>query len=266
VVKDTLTLGLEGDIALSDFAKAMQRFTSLLDALSKETSVEVTVEWVIQELYSSSAVATVQGVCEREGIVERIVDAYGQLGEALASGQDLPFSPGVRRRATKLTEILDSRITSMRFETPDRDVLIAARPSGGLEARPIEFAYGTVTGTVQMLTMRRGLRFSLYDTLFDRAISCFLTEGREDEMRNAWGKRAVVAGKVGREPEHGRPVVVRDVTEISIVEGLAAGTYKRARGVIPWAEDDERPEAVIRRLREANDPRSRSREEVRNAG
>ncbi|HUW94321.1 MAG TPA: hypothetical protein VMW58_00895, partial [Anaerolineae bacterium] len=115
MLKDTLTLGLEGDIALADFAKAMQRFTRLLDALSEEMSVEVSVEWVIQELYSSSAVATVQGLCDREGVVERIVDAYGELGNALASGQDLPFSPNVSRQATALTEILDGRITSMRF-------------------------------------------------------------------------------------------------------------------------------------------------------
>lgn len=254
MLKDTLTLGLEGDIALADFAKAMQRFTRLLDALSQEMSVEVSVEWVIQELYSSSAVATVQGLCDREGVVERIVDAYGELGNALASGQDLPFSPNVSRQATALTEILDGRITSMRFETPDRDVLITGRASEGLHARPIEFAHGTVTGTVQMLTMRRALRFGLYDALFDRAVSCHLAEGREDEMRNAWGKRAVVAGRVGREPEHGRPVVVRDVTEIRIAEDLPAGAYKRARGVIPWGEGDERPEAVIRRLREARHP------------
>ncbi len=265
MLKDTLTLALEGDIALGDFSTAMRLFARLLDALSDELCAEVSVEWVIQELYSSSAVATVQGVCEREGVVERIVDAYGQVGIALAGGQDLPFSPNVKRQATALTQILDGRITSMRFETPDRDVLISGRASEGLKARPIEFAYGTVRGTVQMLTMRRGLRFSIYDALFDRAVSCYLREGREEEMRNAWGKRALVAGRVGREPERGYPVVVRDVTEISVLEHVTPGTYKLARGVIPWREGDERPEAAIRRLREAGDQSSRLTEKTQNA-
>jgi hypothetical protein len=250
--KDMLTLALEGDIPLGDFAKAMQLFTRLLDSLSEELSAEATVEWVIQELYSSSAVATVQGVCEKEGVVARIVDAYGEVGLALASGRDVPFPPNVRRRATALTRILDGRVSSMRFETPDCDVLISGRVSEGLQTRPIQFTFGTVRGTVQTLTMRRGLRFTLYDALFDRAVSCYLREGREEEMRNAWGKRAEVAGRVGREPDRGYPVVVRDVTEIRVSEHVAPGMYQLARGAIPWHEGDERPEVLIRRLREAN--------------
>ncbi len=249
--KDTLTLALEGDVGLNEFSEAVRQFTALVHALSQEIGDESPIEWIIQELYSSSAVATVQGICETEGVVDRVVDAYATVGNALASGQDIPFSYGVARAATSLTGVLDGGITSIRFETADSDVIITGKPSAGYKSRPMKYAFGTVKGTVQTLMMRKSLKFMLYDHLFDKAISCYLKEGQEEEMRNAWGKRAAVFGRVGREPEYGRPVVVRDVNNIRIIRDVEPGSYKRAKGAIPWKEGDEPAEIIIRRLRDA---------------
>jgi hypothetical protein len=117
--KDTLTLALEGDVALDDFATAMRRFTDLVKALSQEVSKETKVDWVVQDLYTGSAIATVQGFCDVEGVVRGIVDAYEEVGDALAQGEDIPFSNSVRRQANLLTGILNGRITSIRrIETP----------------------------------------------------------------------------------------------------------------------------------------------------
>lgn len=247
--KDTLTLALEGDIALDDFAKAMERFTALVKALSQEIDSEAKVEWWIKELYSGSAFATVQGFSEAEGAVSRIVDAYAEVGDALSRGEAAPFSYPVRDKATKLVKILNGRITYMRFETADRDVLITGKTSTA--GQPIKYSFGTVKGMVQTLTMRRSLKFTLYDVLFDKAVSCYLKQEHEEVMRSSWGKRAVVSGKVGREPERGRPVVVREVRNIRILEDVKPGSYRRARGAIPWKEGDEPAEVTIRRLRDA---------------
>lgn len=250
MTKDTLTLGLEGDIALEPFATAIGRFTALVQALSKDLSGEADVEWIVEDLYASSAVATVRGICDTVGVVDRIVDAYAEVGDALAAGRDIPFSMDVRKPAIALSGILGNRISSIRFETAEREVIIAARPSEALKPRALEYAFGTLKGTVQMLTMRRGLRFTLYDPLFDKPVSCYLREGQEEQMRDAWGKRAAVSGSVGRDPDYGRPVVVRDVSDVSVAVPPEPGSYRRARGVIPWTAEDEPPEAIIRRLRD----------------
>jgi hypothetical protein len=249
--KDTLTLALEGDVALGDFAKAMQQFTALVNALSQEVSKDAKVEWIVQELYTSSAVATVQGFSDVEGVVRGVVDAYEEVGDALAHGEDIPFSYNVIKEANALTGILNGRITSIRFETADRDALVTGKTTTGQKSRPIKYSFGTVKGVVQMLTMRNRLRFTLYDVLFDKAVSCYLQEGHEEIMRSAWGKRAVVSGRVGREAEHGRPVVVREVRGIRVLKDVEPGSYKRARGAIPWKEGDEPAEVTIRRLRDA---------------
>lgn len=265
MTKDTLTLALEGDVPLDDFSKAIQRFTGLVHALSEEISSEVNVEWVIQELQSGSAIATVQGICDTEGIVSQIVDAYAEVGDALARGENIPFSHSVRTEASRLTDILNGRISYIRFETADRDVLITGRTTADRRPHPIKYSFGTIKGTVQMLTMRRGLKFTLYDVLFDKAVSCYLREGQEEMMRNAWGKRAVVSGRIGREPEHGHPVVVREVTGIRILKDVAPGSYTRAKGVIPWREGDESAAVTIKKLWEGEKPLSHSGRRIPNA-
>ena len=59
---------------------------------------------------------------------------------------------------------------------------------------------GAITGRVQTLSNRAGLRFNLYDTLFDKAVACYLALGQEEFMREAWGQRDRVSIKTDRSP------------------------------------------------------------------
>src|SRR5690242_1859744 len=108
-------------------------------------------------------------------------------------------------------------------------------------------AYGAVEGEVQTLTKRHGLRFTLYEFLNDKAVSCYLQEGQEEQMRNIWGKRAIIEGVVSRD-KHGHPISVRQIAHIIPIE--EEGDYTQARGILPMAPDDELPEVRIRRTRD----------------
>ena len=249
MAKDTLTFALEGDVVLEQFASAINNFNTLLNGLSNEVGGGAKVEWVIEELYSGSAVATFHGVHEDIKIVENIIDAYEDVGDYLASGKEIPFSSGVKRSAQNLTNILNGKISMIRFETPMRDITISGKSHAGEKAPPMKYSRGTVKGTIQTLSMRKRLYFTIWDSMFDRPVNCYLKEGQEEIMRNAWGKRAIVSGKIGRQAETGRPVVIRDVGDIRTLEDPIPGSYKRAKGVIPWVEGDELPEDTIRRLR-----------------
>lgn len=251
MAKDTLTFALEGDVALDQFASAMNNLNTLLNSLSNEVGGGAKVEWIIDELVSGSALATVRGVYEDVRVIESIVDAYEDVGEFLARERDIPYSPAVKRNAQNLANVLNEKITMIRFETPTKDIQISGRTLAGEKAPPMKYSHGTVKGTVQTLSMRSSLHFTLWDSMFDRAVNCYLKEGQEETMRNVWGKRAIVSGRVGRQSETGRPVVIRDVRYIRTLEDTAPGSYKGARGVIPWVEGDELPEEIVRRMRNA---------------
>ncbi|MGH7557374.1 MAG: hypothetical protein ACREMD_06295 [Gemmatimonadota bacterium] len=256
-MSDTVTLVLTGEISLADFATAMARLEGLVTALSEEVAAEQ-LGWEVADLSRGSAFTSVRGVGAAEK-VDLVVRAYERVGSALERGEEPPYGQRVVREARGLVRVLNGRIRSVRFETDRTEAVV--RSAGRIvaentasvaelpELQHPEGAYGAVEGRVQTLTSRGGLRFTLFDTLNDRAVSCYLKQGQEDIMLDAWGKPAVVQGWVRRDPGTGHPETVRQITRVIVLpEGEQAG-YRKARGAVP--QGSEAPEEVIRRLRDA---------------
>ena len=145
---------------------------------------------------------------------------------------------------------LTNTVDYVRFETSDYDHIIYGNVDLSVRSAP-SVSIGAVTGRIQTLINRNGLRFSLYDRLFDKAIACYLSQGQEEMMREDWGKRARVSGRVSREATTGRPIAVRRITSVKILEEPDRSAYRKARGVISWKPGDKLPEQAIREMRDA---------------
>jgi hypothetical protein len=145
-------------------------------------------------------------------------------------------------------------LEAIRFETADDEATLREpAPADAPAATPPRNrpTYGAVTGRVQTLSKRSGLRFTLYDTLNDRAVSCYLAEGSEPTMVDVWGKVATVEGWVSRDPISGRPLAVRRITNVEAVEDEGAlDGYQRARGVLHRRPGTPRAEERLRTLRD----------------
>jgi hypothetical protein len=219
---------------------------------------------VIEDLNPGSATATARGLGDAERIY-RVIRGYEDVGTALEQNEPVPFtSKRVRSNANGLRKIVGGRIQSVAFETADREAIIlpVAMPDAPRVESPVPVnvpslhpsasrmrpAYGAVTGRVQTLSNRGGLRFTLYDVLDDRAVSCYLAEGHEDLMRDMWGKMAIAEGLVTRDPS-GRPVSVRRIAKVA-ERPVLKWTYRDARGAAP-SESGLTAEQAIRRLRDA---------------
>jgi hypothetical protein len=247
---NTLTLALSGEVTLLDLGRALEGLRQLVYSLSEEIGGGTKVEWIVEELSSGSALATFRGEAPEEAVVERIVQAYGLVGSSLESAEAIPYSDRVRKGAHDIARLVDGRITSIRFETPISEATITGAAAKGIPSPGLEFSRGMIKGLVQTLTSRGSLRFTLYDTIFDRAVSCYLKPGQEDVMRGAWGNFVHVSGRVGRDPERGRPVIVRDISDVRVVQVLEPGTYKHARAVLRGHQATGAAEEIIRRLRD----------------
>jgi hypothetical protein len=260
MAKNTLTIVLDGNITMGDFSEAMKRFRSFVAALSQEVGGNTPIEWRIDELQSGSAKVTIQGNSAHPDLVEAVVQAFARAGEALQRREPIPYSEIVRRRAYSLKKLVKGSIHSIRLETPLSDALITnddavssdigTVPIHQVNGPKLTYAYGQVRGTIQTLTNRGGLRFTLYDSIFDAPISCYLNEDQEEILRGVWGRKVTVTGMVGREPYQKRAVVVRQIEEIEIIEDIAPASYRQARGIIPREEGAEKPEIIIRGIRD----------------
>ncbi len=247
---NTLTLALSGEVPFATFATAITRFRELVDALTAELGVASEVEWIVDDLHIGSTIATIRGEANEPEHVERVVRAYASVGHALEFNQPIPFSDKVAMPARGLTRVLSEKVTTVRFETPETDATVSATTSRAPRTQ-VSTALGAIEGRVQTLTSRHGLRFNLYDTLHDRVVSCYLQDGQQDIMREAWDKRASVEGTVSREVFTGRPIAVRQIIKVSVLQENEPGSYLKARNVAPLKAGEAMPEEVIRRLRDA---------------
>ncbi len=266
---NTVTLVLDGDVPLAEFAKAVVAFNELVAALSAEVST-APLDWIIQDLQYSSALATAGGLGAAQDI-QSVIAAYGDVGAALETNSPIKHKEPVRVAAKKIVSITDARIKAVRLETATREATVRITPviqideaetlrptvepisvSPRFKVSPHPHAYGAVKGRIQTLTSRGGLRFTLYDLLFDKAVSCYFEEGKQDLIRDLWGKMAIVEGLISRDPQNGRPLAIRRVSNITpISEPQQRFEYREALGAAP-SLNGLSPEEAIRRIRDAN--------------
>ncbi|MCU1286784.1 MAG: hypothetical protein JWO13_3134 [Acidobacteriales bacterium] len=259
---DTVTLVLDGEVPLSEFANAIANFNELVNALSEEVGGSQ-LDWVIDDLQYSSSVATVRSR-ENPEATARVVEAYSRVGSSLESRTAIPYSPRIGNVANKVVSISDRRVRAVRFETPVTESTVMLNKPAVLApilALPTAIknlvlphpkpAYGGIKGRVQTLTNRGGLRFTLFDLLNDKAVSCYIEEGQEELLRDVWGKMVLVEGLIARDPGNGRPISVRHIANISPQPDPHTGyEYEKARSSAPSLSGMS-PEEAIRRLRDA---------------
>jgi hypothetical protein len=270
---NTMTLRLDGVVLLKTYRAAVDRFTALISALTRARRARG-IEWVIADLQPGSAMMTVEGIGDIECVL-KVREAYEDIGDALARGErPLRYSKRVVAPAEALSRFVGHGIESVTFETERVDLVICHRevddvvrfadavplhrspPAGqvtagtgaGPDRRTLPPAYGAVAGQVETLARRHALRFVLYDTLYNKAVSCYLAEGSEEVMRGVWGRWATVEGLVTRDPVSGRPLSVRRITKVT-PRPERATSFRDARGASP--DTGILPEDLVRRIRDA---------------
>ncbi len=248
----TLVLALEGDVTLNQFSDAVNHFHKLLLHLTQEVAADARIEWDLEDLQYGSAIMAVAGRADNHEPLLRVVSAFEEVGQSLQQHEPIRFSQHVAREAEALTRLINRDIKSVRLGTARREAIIYRRfDAKKLSSTKPLMSFGTVKGRVQSISNRGKLRFTLYDTIFDKPVSCFITDEQQAVLSDVWDKTVFVTGRVTRQPDTGQPVSVREITSIEFVPLIEPGSYRLARGVLAGIGDDEPAEISIRRLRDA---------------
>jgi hypothetical protein len=248
----TVILALDGDVTLEAFSEAVSHFTSLLLQLTQEVAADAEIEWALEDLNYGSAMIAAAGRAEVNEPVLRVVSAFENVGQALQHHDPIPFSQHVISEAQALTRLIRHDITSLRLGTARKEAIVYAV----FDAQKIAMSqpmvsFGAVKGRVQSISNRGKLRFTLYDSVFDKPITCFITEEQRHILTNIWDRLIFVTGRVTRQPDSGQPVSVREITSIDFIPTVEAGSYRRTRGILTQNGTPEPAEISIRRLRDA---------------
>jgi hypothetical protein len=259
MAKDTLTLTLNGNVPLDLFATALEHFDALIKALTEEVveSDAAPIEWQVLHLQNDSVFTTIRGITKgvekqenQVAVIEKVVQAFTNVGKALERKQPIPYSKNVDHHAKALTFIINGQISSIQFVTDDYTADIKERIAEE-QLEPKQYSLGTISGTVRTISEEPRLRFSLYDDLFDKVVYCYLNQEQQELARSIWRKRVSVAGLIYRDLDTGRPIEVREVYKVEVLDFIPPQSYREAKGVLPWHNGDEPAEVSIRRLRDA---------------
>ena len=250
---NTLTFEIGGQIELKDLEEGIRLFTQLINALTPREGVA----WIVHDLQSGSADVTLK--CEAaEAVAGRVMHDCESIGKHMSNGTS-DYEPelfasdkrGAMEAAKKIRAFAASEsIEYVGLQT--ESVYFTVRPidASTPPAASSSTSIGAITGRVQTLNSRRGLKFTLYDDIHDKAVTCFLKSGQEGKMREVWGRRAKVTGAITRDADD-KPKSISEVAAVELLEEVPPDAYKQARGAIPWTPGDELPEEVIRRMRDA---------------
>lgn len=246
MAQNTITFEIGGEVDIKQMETGIRAFSRLIASLTGRAKVK----WVVEDLQAGSAIATFRGECDKPADVEQIINKYEKIGKALQNLEDVPVTGKRQYRAVDVVRKLAASADYVRLET--RESSFYVHKNGNAPAMPATtVAIGAVTGRVQVLSNRGSLRFNLYDTIHDKAVSCYLQPGQEELMREAWGQRAMVSGQVTRDAGTGRPITVRQILDVEILKDASDRSYLDARGAVPWRPGDLLPEDIIRELRDA---------------
>ncbi len=248
--ENTLTFELGGQVDIKTLSDGFRAFYRLVDALTPKSAG---IAWIVDDLQAGSAMVTLRGESESVSAVKEVVERFHKVGAALADDEDLSleFDAGTQHAASSVRNMTASTsVEYARFGTALDDIFIFAH--GQALSNPEGLvSVGVVTGTVQTLSNRSGLKFTIYDSVHDKGVQCYLEQGQEELVRGVWGRRASVSGTIHRDGVTGIPKSVTNVLGVEPLPDRLPGSYRNARGVVPWQEGDRMPEDVIRGSRDA---------------
>ena len=247
--KNTITFVLHGEIPLLEFSAAIERWSKLIETLSREIGERDDIEWEIEKLQSSNPTTTIRGKSPDMEAVERVVMAQEIVWESMQNDLPIPYSASISRQAASITSLINGKIKAIEITTEKGSSKV--EQAFEKEILPEEdFSYGTITGYVETISIHKTNRFVIYDLIFGKAVFCKFTEKQKKLVKDSWDKKVTVSGKVFRNKATGIARTVADITMIKIHEKKGSYQFEAASGVIPWQSGDEMPELVIRRIRD----------------
>lgn len=240
---------------MADLAKAVTGLSKLLLVLTNEAGGAGTVDWTIGGLDHGSATITAipelidpAGADAIPAVVRGNLEAAQQVRDGMPDRGARPACRLVR----EMSSLASADRVEVIFETEDAEVIFSAPATTATsEDHALPRTYGTVRGRVQTLQQRGGLRFSLYDLVHDKAVSCYLEAGTEATMLGAWGRLAEVSGLITRDPVSDRPLSVRRVSSVDVLDETDPLGFLKAEGVVKAAPGALPAEVILRRMRDA---------------
>lgn len=259
MITKSYTLQLDGIVTLDRFASAIDAWNTALVDISKEVGQEHVLGIYIEDLTSGSALVTSSIMFDAEEPAQQFTSDFTKVGTKARGENVLAFPKSLLEAANRLRSVATADpngitiasdiVDILIFPTMDRETESIVSGEKSASSPSVE-AFGALSGKLQSVSSRSGLKVVLYDDLFDKAVRCSLTKERHETVRELWDKHVVVEGLIRRDRITGRPLSVSDIWHIrEDVRDPTSQAWLRAFGVLAGVEPDVPVEESIRKVR-----------------
>ena len=228
-IEQPLTLEFGGEVEPAEFERLVAAFFDVIQG------VEVPgpeVHWTVQVKKGSQLVGLAPAAASAHAaIIARTISAGMDALERKAE-KPAGFSDKALRGLRTIAKASDSKSAPRiwaDFAPRLLSLHLAANVGELLEGNIVE--YGSVSGKLETLSERNGLKFVVYDALWDHPVNCLFKEEDMPRVMAAFRKRVEVYGEV-RYRRDGRTtsVSVEDFTQFPDAEALP--TVQEVRGIL----------------------------------
>lgn len=245
--RNSITVAYEGKVSPRDAKALINNFAALVELLSDEVANAKDIKWEVSKIEGGSASITVVGTHDLPQSVQAVVSAWETIGTSLKRGTPIPYSNKVKKHIDGITKQLNERVTAARFVTQRKSFEILHADIVAQLAHSETFtSFGSVKGRVQTISTRREPKITVYDHLFDKAVTCHLDPSQEHQLLEYMNKEVLVAGKVTRDALTGQAKSIREISLIEEIEKADDDSYRTTRGSLSWM-GDEPAEKMIKR-------------------
>jgi hypothetical protein len=219
-----LRLRIEGDvIPLNSFVAIMSDTIKILHDLERAIASrqKAAIEWVIQDLSSNSPITA--DIATRvvdtellERVPDQVVDTYVSGLRTLSEEAHVPawFSEGsLRKVQTVANKVGKGGVEAIKAFSLNGQVGEAAPVTRETAVnvasvlRPVSKAIGSIKGRLEVISLHKANRVTVYDLRTHRGIRCSFPDTQLDEVKSALGRVVTARGVIYRNAS-GDPVKV----------------------------------------------------------
>lgn len=264
----TLRLRVEGEgkpVSFDSFVGSMNRARFMLRDVDQVISAGrgPALEWILADLgmNSPSPVAVLESRLRSRRVDERIAEevtgsfvgalATAEQGEALPANLSDTGLDHLLKLATNLGKNGAARFEAI-FVEQDTQATLSPASAQHVERLlvPKSRAIGSITGHLEVVSLHRGYRYSVYDAVTHRAVRCDFPEAELESVKAALGHRVMISGIVHRNVK-GQPLKIDQprLTMLPTRNGLP--TTEQLVGSDPDFTGELTTDEYVRQLRDA---------------
>ncbi|MBF0567651.1 MAG: hypothetical protein HQK95_02170 [Nitrospirae bacterium] len=221
-IKNTITLALKGENITSDKLRdSISAFYDFIDEVSAQVSGTMKpVKWIVTVKHGSILLLNNPVVKEEYiDVIEKTVDAlhYGITNLENKTERPAYFTDKALELLQNLVSVSSARgdeLTEINIAINGDYHVLTTRIAANIDTiMGIRYkSLGSVEGKLQTISERGGLKFTIYDTLDDRPVRCYISDDLRSEALDvaakAFGQRISIFGMISYD-QYGTPKIIQ---------------------------------------------------------